>query len=168
MSILDKAREGQNLLEKLANMIPGFRGYREKELRRDADRLEREHLASRLEDVKRVFNDVATAVTRSGSLDAINDVETAKKRLDKVVARIRYADRGYAGFFDAVKVDEAMLAKVYEFDLSLVNGVNAVREAAARAAGQADAKAGIQAVIAEIDRIDTSLAEREAILGGMR
>jgi hypothetical protein len=168
MSILDKAREGQNLLEKLANMIPGFRGYREKELRRDTDRLEREHLASRLEDVKGVFNDVATAVSRSGNLDAINDVETAKKRLDKVVARIRYADRGYGGFFDAVKVDETVLAKVYEFDVSLVEGVNAVRDAAAQASGAPDAKAGIRAVITEIDRIDASLAEREAILGGLR
>ena len=45
MSILDKARAGQNVLEQIANAIPGFKGYREKELRRDADRLEREHLA---------------------------------------------------------------------------------------------------------------------------
>ena len=168
MSILDKAREGQNLLEKIANAIPGFRGYREKELRRDTDRLEREHLASRLEDVKRVFNDVAAAVSRSGNLDAINDVETARKRLDKVANRIRYADRGYAGFFDAVKVDEALLARVYEFDLSLIEGVNAVRSAAEAARGAADARAGMQGVIAEIDRIDSSLADRESILGGIK
>ncbi|MGE0455456.1 MAG: hypothetical protein AB7O37_14870 [Vicinamibacteria bacterium] len=168
MSILDKAREGQNLLEKIANAIPGFRGYREKELRRDTDRLEREHLASRLEDVKRAFNDVAAAVSRSGNLDAINDVETARKRLDKVANRIRYADRGYAGFFDAVKVDEALLGRVYEFDLSLIEGVNAVRAAAEAARGAADARAGMLGVIAEIDRIDSSLAERESILGGIK
>lgn len=168
MSILDKAREGQNLLEKIANAIPGFRGYREKELRRDTDRLEREHLASRLEDVKRVFNDVAAAVSRSGNLDAINDVETARKRLDKVANRIRYADRGYGGFFDAVKVDEALLARVYEFDLSLIEGVNAVRTAGEAARTAADARAGMQGVIAEIDRIDAALAERESILGGIK
>jgi Spy/CpxP family protein refolding chaperone len=38
--------------------------------------------------------------------DGINDVETARKRLDKVSARILYAERGYSGFFDAIKVDE--------------------------------------------------------------
>ena len=48
--ILDKARAGQNALEQIANAIPGFQGYREKELRRDADRLQREYLASRLEE----------------------------------------------------------------------------------------------------------------------
>ena len=45
--ILDKARAGQSSLEQLVNSIPGFKGYREKELRRDADRLQREYLASR-------------------------------------------------------------------------------------------------------------------------
>ena len=36
MDILDAARGGQNVLERLMNLLPGFRGYREKELRRDA------------------------------------------------------------------------------------------------------------------------------------
>src|SRR6185436_13358608 len=113
--ILDKARAAQNLLERIANKIPGFKGYRERELRRDADKLQREHLASLLEQTKGVLNDAAAAATRGGGLDVINDIETARKRLDKVIARIRYADRGYAGFFDAVKVDEAVLERVYEF-----------------------------------------------------
>src|SRR5262245_34588248 len=105
--ILDKARAAQNLIERIANKIPGFAGYRERELRRDADRLEREHLAKRLEQQKATLNTLANAATRGGSLDAINDIETARKRLDKIVARVRYADRGYSGFFDAVKIDEA-------------------------------------------------------------
>ena len=34
--IHDTARGGQNILERLMNALPGFKGYREKELRRDA------------------------------------------------------------------------------------------------------------------------------------
>ena len=51
--LLDKARAGQNALERLMNSVPGFKGYRERDLRRDADRLQREHLASRLDEVKK-------------------------------------------------------------------------------------------------------------------
>src|SRR5205814_5148405 len=98
--ILDKARAAQNALERLMNEVPGFKGYRERDLRRDADRLQREHLAARLEEVKRALNAVAAALSR-GDLDPINEVETARKRLDKVASRIRYAERGYSGFFDA-------------------------------------------------------------------
>lgn len=158
--ILDKARAGQSVLEQIANAMPGFKGYRERELRRDADRLQREHLASRLEECKKALNDLAVRATRSGALGAINDIETARKRLDKVASRIRYADRGYAGFFDAIKVDEAALARVYEFDLALLDGVQAVRSAA-------DA-ADVGPMISRLDALDARLGEREALLGGLR
>ncbi len=159
--ILDKARAGQNELEKLANAIPGFKGYREKELRRDADRVQREHLANRLDECKKALNTLAAAATRSGGLDALNDIETARKRLDKVANRIRYADRGYAGFFDAIKVDEVMLDRVYQFDLALLQGVDDVQ----KATQGADAA---QTMIVRIDALDARLAEREEILSGIR
>lgn len=167
MSILDKARSGQRFLEQIVGAIPGFKGYHEKELRRDADRIEREHLASQLETCKRTLDMIANDVTRSGSLDAINDVETARKRLDKVVARIRYADRGYAGFFDAIKVDEAMLERVYQFDLGLIEDVRSIR-AASDSAGAADVKAGLAALIAAIGALDARLGDREQLLSGIR
>ncbi len=167
--ILDKARAGQNQLEQIANAIPGFRGYRDKELRRDADRLQREYLAARLDECKRQLNDLANGATRSGALDVINDIETARKRLDKAANRVRYADRGYAGFFDAVKVDDAVLDRVYQFDLGLIRGVDEVRGAAqAAAAAASGARAAVQEMVARIDALDASLAEREAILGGMQ
>jgi hypothetical protein len=166
--ILDKARAGQNALEKLASAIPGFKGYRERELRRDADRQQREHLASRLEANKKALNELADQATRGGALDAVNDVEAARKRLDRVAARVRYAERGYSGFFDAVKVDETVLARIYQFDVSLLEGVEAVRAAteAARAAGPA-ARPALQAVAAAVDALDARLNDREAILRGV-
>jgi hypothetical protein len=168
-SVLDRARGGQNLLERIVNIIPGFKGYREKELRRDADRIEREHLSSQLELNKKALNDLADGATRSGALDLINEIETARKRLDKVVARIRYADRGYAGFFDAIKVDESMLARIYEFDLGLIEHVDQIR-AAAQAAADAPSglKTALKTLIEKIDGLDTRLAEREVILSGVK
>ncbi|HEV8253224.1 MAG TPA: hypothetical protein VGQ78_00595 [Vicinamibacteria bacterium] len=165
--ILDKARGGQNLLERIANAIPGFKGYREKELRRDADRLQREHLATRLEESKKVLNRLADRATRGGGLEPINDIETAKKRLDRVANRIRYADRGYAGFFDTVKVDERALQRVYEFDMALLEAVEAIRTLLASAEG-ADGAAAVKSAIAEIDALDARLSEREAILTGIK
>jgi hypothetical protein len=165
MSLLDKARAGQNVLEQIANAIPGFKGYRDKELRRDADRLEREHLAAQLADCKKALDMLASDATRSGSLDVINDVETARKRLDKLVAKIRYADRGYAGFFDAIKVDEAALERLYQYDLGLIADVAAVRGAAA---ARGDAKVAVTGMLAAVDALDTRLADREQILSGIR
>lgn len=168
MSILDNARAGQNVLERLMNAIPGFKGYRDKELRRDADRVLREHLSARLEECKRSLNEAAAAITRSGNLDAINDIETARKRLDKVVNRIRYAERGYGGLFDVVKVDETKLEQVYQFDLALEGGVDLVRGKASEVAATADKTQALRGLIQEIDALDQHLSERETLLSGIR
>jgi hypothetical protein len=162
--ILNRARAGRNALEQIADSIPGFQGYRDKELRRDADRLQREHLASRLEEVRRGLDGLALSASRSGALGAINDIETARKRLDRVVARIRYADRGYAGFFDPVKVEEAALDQVYQADLSLLAGVDAARSAVP----SADKPEGLGALLAALDALEARLAEREAVLSGIK
>ncbi len=132
--ILDKARGQQNALERLVNHIPGFKGYNEKELRRDADRVQREYLASRLDEAKKHLDQIAaTAPPASVRSTPSTTSRRRSKRLDKVANRIRYADRGYAGFFDAIKVDEAALDRVYRFDLALVDNVEAARAAAAAA-----------------------------------
>jgi len=166
--ILDKARAAQNLLERIANKIPGFKGYRERELRRDADTLQREHLASLLEKTKRTLNEAANAATRGGGLDVINDVETARKRLDKVIARVRYAERGYSGFFDPIKIEEATLERVYQFDLGLLDSVEEIQLAAQQAETVSDVKVGLREMTARIDALDKRLDDREAMLSGVK
>ena len=166
--ILDKARAAQNALERLMNAIPGFKGYRERELRRDADRLQREYLAARLDDAKKSLNQVAAALTRGGDLEVINDVETARKRLDRVANRIRYAERGYSGFFDAVKVDEGMLGRVYQFDMGLIEDVDGIRAAGTAAVGADPARPALQDLIGRVDALDARLSDREAVLRGIR
>jgi hypothetical protein len=169
MDLVDKIQGGQNFLEKIASMIPGFKGYRDKERRREADRISREHLAVLLEGSKKDLDTLASNASRVGALDAINDIETARKRLDKVAARIRYADRGYAGFFDAIKIDDGVLDRVYRFDLALLTGVEEARESA-RTAGAAAGGVGpaLQDFIGRLDALDDALGEREQILSGVK
>jgi len=169
MDLVDKIQGGQNFLERIASMIPGFKGYRDKERRREADRISREHMAATLEAAKKDLDTLSANASRVGALDAINDIETGRKRLDKVAARIRYADRGYAGFFDAVKVDDGVLDQVYQFDLALLTGVEEARESA-RAAGAAAGGVGpaLQVFIGNLDALDEALGEREQILSGVK
>ena len=96
----------------------------------------------------------------------MNDIETARKRLDRVANRIRYADRGYAPLFAVIKVDEAALARVYAFDLSLVEGVDAVSAALGRLSSEG--AAGVTAAIAEMDALDARVTDRETLLRGIQ
>ncbi|NIP42173.1 MAG: hypothetical protein GWN00_11955, partial [Aliifodinibius sp.] len=51
----------------------------------------------------------------------VDDLEKAAIKLRTFIDKIRTASYGYSGFFDAVRVDEEDLARVYEYDLSLLN-----------------------------------------------
>ena len=86
-----------------------------------------------------------------------------------MAARIRYAARGYAGFFDAVKTDDAGLARVYRFDLALLTGVEEAQEAA-RAARAAAGGVGpaLQTYIGALDALEDAVGEREQILSGVK
>jgi len=107
-------------------------------------------------------------VDLGGDAHRIVELLEELKRLDKVASRIRYAERGYSGFFDAVKVDETVLAKVYQFDMGLIEDVDGVRAAAAAAAQAGDARAAVQDLIGRIDALDARLSDRENVLRGIK
>jgi response regulator RpfG family c-di-GMP phosphodiesterase len=166
--ILDKARAAQNALERLMNSVPGFKGYRERDLRRDADRLQREHISARLEDGKKALNQVAAALTRGGDLDVINDVETARKRIDKVANRIRYAERGLQRLLrrgQGRRDDPGQ-------GVCVRHGPRRGRRRRARGrlrrhGGERPAGA-LQDLIGRIDALDARLSERENVLRGVK
>ena len=105
-------------LSKLLSKIPGFRGYMEKKSRRDADQLLRDTISDRLQQTRLEL----AAVQHDLSRDIILGIEYAEPigRADNLLmglaSKIKDAPQGYAGFFDAVKVKEEDLARLYEFD----------------------------------------------------
>lgn len=116
----------KNWLEKLADAIPGLKDYREKEARRDTDKRFREYLASRIDSSRDALDEVKRDQLASGNLDVLDDVDRLSQKLFKIANMIRHASYGYAGFFDQVKVQEAELDKIYQYDLSLLGEVEAI------------------------------------------
>lgn len=45
---------------------------------------------------------------------------------DRIIAKFKTADYGYAGFFDAVKLEEPELDRLIEFDYGLVEAVERI------------------------------------------
>jgi hypothetical protein len=144
--------EQRNWLEKLGDKIPGYAGYVAKERRRDADKLHREHLAERLRASKQPLTDVMRELSSSGRLFEVGPVDRVLKKLDQVENRVRFASYGYAGFFDAVKIQEPQLDAIYRFDLSLVEKVEEFERQARELSTKAATADGLKAAAAEIER----------------
>lgn len=116
---MERARERRNLLEELGAKIPGFRGYLDRELRRDVDKMQRDWLANQVDRARFALNGTIRAWTKAGRLDVLSTAGSVEKALDRLANRIRHADYGASGFFDVVKIRDAELEKIYAFDLAL-------------------------------------------------
>ncbi|MEA3459243.1 MAG: hypothetical protein U9R11_00950 [Chloroflexota bacterium] len=123
MNIREKVTGALGGLERLAASVPGYKGYKEKEMRREADKLLREHLARRFDEQRRRLPGLQRQLIEAKRLDLVDDLEGAVMKLQTLVDRLRTASYGYAGFFDAIKVKEEQLDALYNFDNALLDEV---------------------------------------------
>jgi len=167
---LDKAKSQQGALEKLASKLPFYKGYKEKELRRETDKLLREDLAIQVKVQWQRVADLQRQLVDEGLLVYVDDLQAAESRLRRFMDRIRNASYGYGGVFDVAKVDEATLDALYNFDMSLINQINAIAASLDSVQEAIDAKSGIPGTIREavsvIGIANDILSDREKILRG--
>jgi len=114
--LFEKVTGDQDVFKKLASYIPGFKGYIERQNRRAADKLLRESVADRFEDLWKRTSSLQSDLISQGGIEHIDDMEKAAIQLRTFTDKIRTASYGYSGFFDAVKINEEELAKLYTFD----------------------------------------------------
>jgi len=160
--------EDRNWVEDLAGYVPGFRGYLEKENRRDSDALQRAWLADRLQRSKRGMDDLARRLTDAGRLDQLAEIERFRLRLDTLLARIRGAMQGYGGFFDLVRIDTAVLDRIYDHDLGLMEEVAKLGDAIEGLTGtDAAGTIDLSSIFAQLDQLDDAWDHRDDILKGL-
>ncbi|MCX7597789.1 MAG: hypothetical protein N2512_02830 [Armatimonadetes bacterium] len=131
----DRVREHESPLQRLLDLIPGFAGYREKELRRRADQLLRDHLAGLLDGEKAKLQRRQAELSHAARLEDLGPLDRAIGLIQKVRDKIRYADYGYVGWFDTPKINERELDDLYEYDLSMREKIGAIQDRVRRAAG---------------------------------
>jgi hypothetical protein len=151
----DKIKDSQGLFGKIASMIPGFNGYIDREQRREADRMLRETIANRYgEQASRIAN-LQVQLVSTGGIEYVDDLQDAATRLQRFIDTVRFAALGYAGLFAAIKVNEPELAKLYQFDLALLENVSKV----AAAIDNVEASLGGDGMPAALRHLSSTIAE---------
>jgi hypothetical protein len=119
--IYDNVVSQQDVFKKILSKIPGFKGYFERADRRSADKLLREMIADRFQEQWTRLSQIQNEMVKAGNIDVLDDIESASIKIRTFVDRVRTAAYGYAGFFDAVKVNEKELEQIYQYDLKLLS-----------------------------------------------
>ncbi|MDA1329608.1 MAG: hypothetical protein DWG76_08005 [Chloroflexi bacterium] len=127
--LFDQVSEDQDPFKKLASKLPGFSGYIERENRRAADKLLRESIADRYEMLWKKLSDLQKDLASDGELDALDELENAAMKIQTFKDKVRTAAYGNSGFFDAIKVNEEELARLYEYDLMLLEQADEIERA---------------------------------------
>lgn len=130
-------------LEGLIKKVPGYKGYKDKELRREADKLLREQIADQLDDQRRRLVELQNRAISQAQIEFLDDLERAVTKLQLLIDRVKTASYGYAGLFDALKVKEEQLDMLYEFDARMLASVNVIA--------------------ADVDQVESAIAAREGV-----
>lgn len=166
----DPKRHAQqrNLLESVARYIPGFRGYLEKEYRRESDHLTRTALADRLQQGQRALDNYMRSLVDASQLDRLPALERVKTRLEGLILKLRGAVRGYSGFFDYVRVNTQLLDQVYEHDRSLLGDVEELGRLCDQLTGKLElADRMAHELLQRIEDLDRKFAKRGEMLQGL-
>ena len=149
----DRVEAALSGVEDIARKIPGYSGYKEKELRREADKLLRTEIARQLDDQRKRLTELQNNLVRQAQIEYVDDLERAVSKLQLLIDRLKTASYGYAGLFDAVKVKEAQLDALYEFDQRMLGFVDEIAASADGVASAISAREGIGGAIEELVQV---------------
>jgi hypothetical protein len=158
-------------VEALARLIPGVRGYQDREGLREADKQVRTHVADQLAILGRLLEQAARRLADGKRLERLPAIDRLARVLATLTDRTRYASYGFAGVFDRHKIRGAELAALHQFDLGLVEGLGRLRGAlqgvADATADDARLDAAIHAAEESLRGFEGTLAERDALARGL-
>jgi hypothetical protein len=160
-------------LGNLLNKVPGLDGYMERSRRREADALLRRTIADRLEDIRLQFSSVHEEISRDiiKAIDHAESLGRVDTRFYGLIGKIKDAPVGYAGFFDAVKVKEDDLARIYAFDETMLNHVDQIEAGTAALNKAARDDGDVGTTIRDLNRMlqdaNETFASRDEVIQGV-
>ena len=161
------------LSERIAAALPGFRGYKEKELRRESDKLIRNHLYLKLSKDKDNVRSISQKISDKRYLDILPDIDRLTAKMDRITEKVNHASYGYSGFFDIVKIKEEQLDRMIAYDNQLIDEVNVVSDqidtlkAQLLSGDYTNLKDRIQAVADKFEMLEDAFDKRQEVILGV-
>ena len=158
--------KNRTLFERICMYVPFYRGYKQKNLRRDEDRAIRDVVAKVLTAVK---NDLANAARATlGDVNAMRDMERIRTKVDRYCTDVKKAVGGYSGIHASMKVLESELDKVIEWDANLIDDVELLKEQSAKMLQNIDEglpiKSDMRVIEQTVDEMINTFRERDNVM----
>lgn len=152
-------------IDSILDSIPGYGGYRDRERRRESDRIIRERLA---DDYGRLADRLGRLATRYADERDVASVRAINKPHTRLVSfrdRLRTATYGYAPLFGNTTVDEAALDQIAAFDRSLAEGLEPLESSISIVEGASPGTEEFTTAVRKLEETVEGLHERFAERG---
>lgn len=169
---MEKSKADRGIFERISLYIPGYKGYREKNIRRDIDRLVRSHVGLQIKEVKTVMSDLKRQVLENGDMASVKSMERISTKIDTYMKSIESAESGYSGLWETIKTTESDLDSIVEWDEKLVVCSSELKDMLSEFRdkvdeGASDVKQDIRAIEKHVDDLRDGLNARKLVLKGL-
>ena len=114
-------QRSKNIFDKIGSLIPGYRGYAERDSRRNCDKLLRDEISQTLNNCSAEMKNRIRNEIKARNLNIIQELEECRQRLNTLSDKVKYAPYGESSFFsnDVIKEDELMNIYKLDHDISV-------------------------------------------------
>lgn len=171
-TVMEASKDNRGIFERICLWIPGYRGYKQKNIRRDVDKEIRSEVARAIEECKSVLAEIQRGVVENGDVQMAKAVERVRVKTDTYLKNIESAEAGYSGIWEATKTLEDELEAVMEWDAKLLESAYDLKKLLKMTWSKVDnGSVDIKSDIREIERflqdLDDGLGTRMKVLRGL-
>lgn len=152
------------------DLLPGYKGYKDLEARRESDKQARLAVAAELVRHTTQISQVQNDAMAEGGIAFMDKLGTLKTAIQTLADKISAAPRGYTGLFATKNIQADTLDQVLGFDRELLNeatalgpAIEAVEQAMQAGAGQ---QAAIKSALAAVKALAATFEKRAKLLAG--
>ena len=171
-TVMEASKENRGILERICLWIPGYRGYRQKNIRRDVDQEVRSQVVRAIDECKIILANIQRGIVENGDIQMAKSVEKLRIKTDTYLKNIESAEAGYSGIWEATKTLEDELDAVMEWDAKLLESaadlkklLNSIMDKVD--SGSVDIKADLRGIERFLDDLDAGLGTRAQVLRGL-
>ena len=118
----------KNVFDKIGSLIPGYKGYADRDSRRNCDKILRDSISSMLSESEKNIYSLMKDALKIKDKSKMNELEEVRKETNTLLSKVKFAPYGATSFFSDIQIKEEELFTIYQNDLILAESVNAFFE----------------------------------------
>ncbi len=122
----ERVEEDRGLLKRIQLHVPGFAGYRRREDLRQAENMLRIQMANGLKSARETTEEARELMVEENHYEELDRVGRVINRFRTLEGRVRHAEGGYSGISPAIRIEDAEINRLYEYDASLLDDASAL------------------------------------------